>query len=282
MKSKLIRSGIFVFIALIFICVTSVVVYKNSNYYYSKKLVSAISEENIVEIKQIIEKNPNCINTYPSITSKWWHSAMNWRVYYPFNVAVSTGNIDIIELLLKSGADVNCNDGLTPLSIIYSSKMENWYNVSLILIENGASLDYTTEYSGGSSSVFQDIVDTRLDTEFPGETLESQNEVIKSFDYALQHCDHSKVNWMRVLQHSVSNGRIEIVKLLLEQGYCDVNDMSVGMSALMFAARDSTPVMVQLLLDYGADKSLRCLDGMTAYDYAVRFNQTDVVKVLEE
>lgn len=282
MRRKLIFNGVFIFILVTLICSTSVFFFKNSNYYYSKKLISAITEENIIAVKQIIEKKPGCINTYPSITPKWWHSAMNWRVYYPFNVACATGNIDLIELLIANGADVNCNDGLTPISIIYSSKMENWYNVSLILIENGASLDYTTEYSGGSSSVFQDIVDTRLDTEFPGETLDNQNEVIKSFDYALQHCDHSKVNWMRVLQHSVSNGRIEIVKLLLEQGYCDVNDMSVGMSALMFAARDSTPAMVQLLLDYGADKSLRCLDGMTAYDYAVRFNQTDVVKVLEE
>ena len=33
------------------------------NYYYSKKLVSAIKEEDIVAIEAIIEENPDCINT---------------------------------------------------------------------------------------------------------------------------------------------------------------------------------------------------------------------------
>ena len=127
-------------------------VFLNSNYYYSKKLVSAIREGNIIAVQQIIEIKPTCINTYPSITSKWWHSAMNWRVCYPLNEACGTGNIDLIELLIENGADVNCNDGLTPLSITYSSKVDNWYNISLILIENGASLDYITDYSGGKSS----------------------------------------------------------------------------------------------------------------------------------
>ena len=86
---------------------------------------------------------------------------------------------------------------------------------------------------------------------------------------------------MRVLQHSVSNDRIEIVKLLLEQEYCTVNDTSVGITALMFAARDSTPEMVKLLLDYGADKSIKSTDGKTAYDYAVQFNNKDIIALLE-
>ena len=254
--------------------------YFNSNYYYAKKLISAIREENINVVQQIVEEKPNCINTYPSITSKWWHSAMNWRVYYPLNEACITGNIDLIELLIKNGADVNCNDGFSPLSIIYRSKTDNWYNISLILIENGASLNYTTEYTGEKTAVLEDLVHSP-----PGASLSyyepDNEEVIKAFNYALEKCDHNNVNWMRVLQHSVSNDRIEIVKLLLEQKHCTVNDTSVGMTALMFAARDSTPEMVQLLLDYGADKNIKSTDGKTAYDYAVQFNNKDIVALLE-
>ena len=253
----------------------------NSNYYYSKKLISAIREENIIAVQQIIEKKPTCINTYPSITSKWWHSAMNWRVCYPLNEACGTGNINLIELLIENGADVNCNDGLTPLSITYNSKVDNWYEISQLLLQNGASLDYTTEYSGGKSSVLQDIVQVRSGAALPGYKPESKEEVIKAFNYALEKCNHSNVNWMRVLQHSVSNDRIEIVKFLLDQEYCTVNDTSVGMTALMFAARDSTPEMVQLLLDYGADKNIKSTDGKTAYDYAVQFNNKDIIALLE-
>ena len=253
----------------------------NSNYYYSKKLILAIREENIIAVQQIIERKPTCINTYPSITSKWWHSAMNRRVFYPLNEACITGNINLIELLIKNGADVNCNDGLTPLSVTYSSKIDNWYEISQLLLQNGASLDYTTEYSGEKSSVLQDIVQVRSGAALPGYKPESKEEVIKAFNYALENCDHSNVNWMRVLQHSVSNDRIEIVKLLLEQEYCTVNDTSVGITALMFAARDSTPEMVKLLLDYGADKSIKSTDGKTAYDYAVQFNNKDIIALLE-
>lgn len=254
----------------------------NSNYYYSKKLVKAIQTQNVTEIKQILEKKPTCINTYPSITSKGWHSAMNWRVCYPLTEACITGDIDIIELLIENGADVNCNDGLTPLSVTYSCKVDNWYDISLILIENGASLDYTTEYSGEESSILEDIVQNRPGANALDYIPEQSEEVLLAFNYALENCDHSNVNWMSVLQQSVSNDRIEIVKLLLDEEYCDVNNTSIGMTALMFAARDSTPEMVQLLLDYGADKSIKSTDGETAYDYAVEFNNEDVILILKE
>lgn len=275
------RKTLIIILVIIILAGGILAVVLNSNYYYSKKLVSAIKQENIIAVQQIIEEKPTCINTYPSITSKWWHSAMNWRVCYPLNEACGTGNIELIIFLLENGAESNCNDGLTPLSITYSSKIDNWYEISLILIENGASLDYTTEYSGKESSVLQDIVQNRPGANALDYVPEKSEEVMKAFNYALENCNHSNVNWMRVLQHSVSNDRIEIVKLLLEQEYCTVNDTSVGMTALMFAARDSTPEMVQLLLDYGADKSIKSIDGKTAYDYAVRSNNTDIIALLE-
>lgn len=251
------------------------------DYFDSKKLVEFIKDEDLYAIEEIINKNPECINTYPSITSKGWHSAMNWRVCYPLNEACVTGNIDIIELLIESGADVNCNDGLTPLSIVYSSKVNNWYAISQILIENGASLDYTTEYSGKKSSVLIDIVQNRPGASSSSYESDNEEEVIAAFNYALDNCDQNNVNWMRVLQHSVSSDRIEITKVLLNDGYCNVNDTSVGMTALMFAARDSTIEMVQLLLDYGADKNIQSSNGKTAYDYAVDHGHQDLALLLK-
>lgn len=257
-------------------------VFLNSNYYYAKKLVSAIQKKDMTAVRQIVEKKPSCINTYPSVTSKWWQSAMDWRVCYPLNDACATGNIGLIELLIDNGADVNCNDGLTPLSITYNGKVDNWYEISRILIDNGASLDYITEYSGGKSSVLQDIVHKRAGAALPGYIPENEEEVIKAFKYALENINHDNVDWMLVLQHSVSNDRIKIVKLLLDQKCCNVNDTKeTGMTALMFAARDSTPEMVQFLLDCGADKSMKCSDGKTAYDYAVEFGKEQIAELLK-
>ena len=251
------------------------------DYLDAKKLIKSIRNQDLSAIEEIIHKNPKCINTYPSITTRGCHSAMNARVNYPLNEACVTGNIDIIELLIENGADVNCNDGRTPLSITYTSKVDNWYNISLILIENGASLDYTTEYTSGQSSILQDIVTSRPGANAPDYIADNSDEVIKAFTFALENCNHSNVEWMRVLQDCVIYDRIEIVKILLDQGYCDVNDTSVGMTALMFAARDSTLEMVQLLLDYGADKSHVSYKGKTAYDYAVEFQKEDMIAILQ-
>ena len=275
-----------VIVVVIILAGVTLTAFFNSNYYYSKKLISAIREVNIIAVQQIIEKKPTCINTYPTIMSKWWQSAMGIGVWYPLNEACVSGSIDLIELLIKNGADVNCNDGLTPLSVTYSTKIDNWYEISQLLIQNGASLDYITDYSGGESSVLQDIVHKRAGSALPGYEPDNAEEVIKAFNYALEKCDHNNVNWMRVLVESVCNDRIEIVIFLFDQKYCDVNDTIEGMTALMFAARGSTPEMVQLLLDYGADNSIKSDDGKTAYDFAIEynriFNNMDIIVLLLE
>lgn len=252
----------------------------NSDYFYSKKLVKAIRQEDIAQVQLIIEQHPNCINTYPSITSVWWHSLMDWRILYPLNEACHTGNIELVELLIEKGADVNCNDGYTPLATVYKTKCKNWYKMSLLFIENGASLDYITEFSGGKSAILQDIVTVRP----PASSYIEENyeEVWASFNYAIENCDHAKIDWMEVLKHSIWGDRVEIVKFLLDNKYCNVNDCSIGMTALMFATRDSTPEMVQLLLNYGADKSIISSDGQTAYDIAIEFDRKDMIPLLEE
>lgn len=250
--------------------------------YYSNKLIEAIRKEDQLAIVQILKERPSCVNAPFSCFPLGLYTLITeHRMEYPIMEACASGNVEIITTLIEAGADVNCNNGLTPLSVTFSTKPDGWYSISQILIENGASLDYTTEYSGKVSSVLQDIVQTRYSNPLLGYEAESEEEVINAFNYALENCDHSKINWMRVLQHSVSNDRIEIVKLLLDQKYCDVNDMSAGKTALMFASRDSKLEMVQLLLDYGADKSIKTSDGKTAYDYAVNRGRMELAEILK-
>ena len=254
----------------------------NSNYYYSKKLVQAIETEDLESIKSILEKKPNCVNTYPSIfPRKILYGVFDaGRVNYPLIEACCSDNFEIVSILVDSGADVNCNDGRTPLSVTYGGKQENWYQISLFLIERGASLDYTTEYSGEYLSILEDIVYPRIGAALPGYVPESDTEVFEAFCYAIENCDHSKVNWKNVLQEAVTFDRIEIVQFLLENKYCDVNAVSYEMSPLMFAARDSTPEMVQLLLEYGADINYTASDGKTAYDCAVWSENEAVIPLL--
>ena len=268
---------IVIIIALTICCL--VVVYLNSNFRYSKLLFDAITSEDELREVEIVEKKPSCVNTYPTLAPYWWQSLMDQPIIgYPLVEACRTGNIEIIEILVDNGADINLGAKFTPLSYTYYQKPKNWYVISLYLIENGASLDYISYHSAGN--VLTDIVGSRPGSIIDQDGVENSIEVAEAFYYALENCDHSKINWMRVLQHSVTYDRIEIVKFLLDKGYCDVNDTSVGMTALMFAARDSTPEMVELLLSYGADTTYTSSDGMTAYDYAVEYNDESVVSLL--
>ncbi len=276
------KKSLIVIVASLILAGGILVGFLNSNYYYSKKLIAAIKEENIIAVQQIVDKKPTCVNTVPALMPKIFYVFTDVpRPIYALGEACYSNNLKIIQILVDSGAKIDGVEEAVPLSIVYRTKNENWYEISRFLLQNGASLDYVTKHSGGKCPVLQDIVQVRSGAALPGYKPESKEEVIKAFNYALENCDHSNVNWMRVLQHSVSNDRIEIVKLLLDQEYCDVNDTSVGMTALMFAARDSTPEMVQLLLDYGADKSIKDSNQKTAYDYAAQSNNADIIAILE-
>ena len=278
---KYIVSSIFIFL-IVFGIFTIILL--NSDYYYAKKLVKAIEKEDLVAIEQILEKKPSCVNTYPQILPErmFYRMAEDYGPSYPLTEACRSDNVEIVKILVEAGADVNCNDRLTPLSYTYMCKRNNWYEISLYLIEHGASLDYVTVYYGSKSAVLMDIVQTGSGPAFPGDEPEREEEVLAAFYYAIDHCDHSQVDWMNVLQDSVSDDRVEIVQYLLDEGYCDVNDTSRDMSALMFAARDSTSEMVQLLLDRGADKSYVDSRGMTAYDYAAKEQKAEIMELLED
>lgn len=265
------------FIILAIVC--AVVLYLNSETYYASMLRRAIAEENVDKIEVIIEKKPGCINTYPTYAPQWWQALMLQSVEYPLVEACRTGNVEIVTLLVKEGAKPNLGKNFTPLSVTYFEKPENWYQISEYLIENGASLDYTSFFSGGN--VLTDILGTRSGSVRDKYGTEDQNQVMCAFFYAIEACDSDRIEWARVLQHAVTNDRHEAVCFLISESYCDINDTSVGMTALMFAARDSDLSMVRLLVELGADYSVISKDGKTALDYAEHYGDDAIVAFLE-
>ena len=78
--SKRKNIGVMIIVIITLCCVA--IAYLNSNYYHSKKLVSAIKEENIIEIQQIVVKNPGCINTYPTLAPIWRQDLMDIFIEY--------------------------------------------------------------------------------------------------------------------------------------------------------------------------------------------------------
>lgn len=244
----------------------------------AKQLVQAIKNEDYDKVEQITRWNRICINTYPTIMPKWVEDYIfDDGFYYPLNQAIGIDNQEIIELLIARGANVNCNDGATPLSLTYQIKGENWYANSTMLIENGADIDYLTSYSGDSLSILYDIVSYS----YPNNG--DEQEVFSAFQYAIEHIDIDKVDFRWVLIHAVMADRIKIVEYLLDNNYCDVNDTTNSFTPLMAAAREAPLEMVEYLLSKGADKTITDENGKTAYDYAVEFQRSnDILSLLRE
>ncbi|WP_418499001.1 ankyrin repeat domain-containing protein [Flagellimonas sp.] len=79
---------------------------------------------------------------------------------------------------------------------------------------------------------------------------------------------------------AVMQGDVETVKKLIELGE-DVNQKSLGMAPIHFAARYNKAEVLQVLIDNGADLKQRCDKGYSVKKHAELSNATDVLAVLE-
>ena len=83
-----------------------------------------------------------------------------------------------------------------------------------------------------------------------------------------------------IRQGSPTFGRWDAVRLLVEQGF-DVN-ASGGITALHYAAAAGDAAIIQLLLDHGADPTIRDAEfDQRPPEWARFFGQDDVLKYLE-
>jgi hypothetical protein len=86
--------------------------------------------------------------------------------------------------------------------------------------------------------------------------------------------DVNKPGWAP-LHYAATSGHLEVIRLLLEEhAYIDAASPN-NTTPLMMAAHYGTPEAVKLLLEAGADPTLRNDPGMTAIDFAHRGNRVE-------
>lgn len=91
--------------------------------------------------------------------------------------------------------------------------------------------------------------------------------------------DVNKTGWAP-LHYAATNGHVDIMDLLLDHhAYIDAESPN-GTTPLMMAAMYGSSAAVRLLLDAGADSTLRNQLGMTAIDFANKANRRETAGMI--
>jgi len=79
---------------------------------------------------------------------------------------------------------------------------------------------------------------------------------------------------------AIMKGDVDTVKRLIDLGE-DVNAKSLGMTPAIFAARYNKAEILEVLIDNGADLTLKCNKGWTIEKHAKLSNAKDVLAILK-
>ena len=79
---------------------------------------------------------------------------------------------------------------------------------------------------------------------------------------------------------AVIQGDLETVKRLIDLGE-DVNQKSLGMTPVMFAARYNKVAILEILIKNGADLKIQSSQGYTAKRYAELSNASEALEIIE-
>jgi len=90
-----------------------------------------------------------------------------------------------------------------------------------------------------------------------------------------------KNNFSAPLHVAVSKGDVEIVKKFIAYG-ADVNEQSEDMTPLMIAARYNKVEIIKVLLENGARPEVKNEKGFTALKFAQLSNATEAIAILKD
>jgi len=252
-------------------------------------LADAIRVRDLASVKSLLEATPELIH------------AGDERGNQPIHWAAMTRQLDMIDVLLARGADINARrpDGARPIQLSngdyhfrgWRDVPQDWHTtpaqVLAHLREHGAYVDICTAASIGDLQRVQALLDqdpalaNRLSAYvayYIGSGAPLKNaaarghiEIVKLLlergaDPNLR--EEGLAPHGQALYAAVANGHYEIAKLLLERGAYPNPEVESSADALSRAISNSNKEMIDLLCSYGASRGVHLLaydgDVMTA------------------
>jgi len=228
-----------------------------------KELIAAIQADDAAAVEELLNGG-----VVPDFVDQWGNNA-------PLPLAAKEGSLEIVQLLVEAGADVNNStmNGRTPVGSALSQApallfAAAWGRLDIVefLLASGADPNAIEEGDGVTPL---QLAAWFNHPEIVTILLEYGAEVdIRRTDY----------EGMTGLQGAASSGATEVAELLIQAG-ADVNlqDLRFGNTALIYAVvyaleGDTQVEMTRMLLEAGADPNLASKRGKTPLMTAVQNN----------
>ena len=181
--------------------------------------------------------------------------------------AATRGDLEMVNTLLRSGADVNQTDEkrFTALLRALQNDREEIANILVARPE----LDVNAQGEGGANALISFVARQRVPA--------VQDLLNRGANVNLPDSDGDTA-----LNIAVQRGNVELVNLLLSKGADPNIKNKLGGTPLMWAGVFGRKEIAQLLLDKGADPRAKDVDGMTAAAWAAKNNRQEMVEFLKQ
>ncbi|MCR3759765.1 ankyrin repeat domain-containing protein [Clostridium felsineum] len=252
----------------------------NYNYGYSEKLIKAIEENNENKVKDILN-SPGNINSLPTIDTIITRDFINDP---PITEACRVGNINIIKMLLEHGASVKVKNpklSWNPLPIACTVYNPNTVEIIDLLIKYGADVN---ERDSENNTPLLMSVDGGYKDENGKKDIKQEEVMYKAFiDLVEKGADIYAEDFQKrnSLLIASSSDNTLVVKYLINERKFDMNKRDdYGKTALMLAIEGGSSETAEFLINAGANKDIKDKEGKTAYDYAKKYKNQVVMKLL--
>lgn len=249
----------------------------SSKTFQTKKLFDAIERHDLFAAQAAINRGAWIDRTkYPSLGVIEEVIVINLT---PLETACKSGDEEMVELLLKNGANVNTKNKhtySTPLLNALHGTKSNRFSLAMYLIEQGANIHDSkqAEFLGKDLIYISQADDAEtIQDGFALFKYLMEHEATIAFRFASQH----------MLTLAAKCGNNEVISYLIKGNYYDIDTCDpLQNTALIVATQNNQVETVALLLELGANTALTDAKGKTALDYASEQQNVRILALLSE